>query len=230
MHTVTHTASILLWLLAPLSIFDTVAGWFEHPITTAVDAVKAAWGAVQTVWEFLVKVSNGEWNAWDWLVNGTEWLGKNLEDWAGDVYSVIGHALTSVIPDAAKWALSQATKWAASEIDKLTKWVTNEYHSVTKWAASELSKLEHLIEARVKAVLHFVTGPIEWVIHTAYHAVELVLHPELLAKYLVEHIALPLVRWLLKETGALSILIFKAFESLAPEILIMLEDVIDKVV
>lgn len=222
-------AHILTWALAPLSIFDSVAGWFIKAVNTAGDVLKQVWGAVQTVWEFLVKVSNGEWNAWDWLVNGTEWLGKNIEDWAGSVYGAIGHVLFSVIPEAVKWAYDNTIRWAAREIAKGINSLLNDLGKLRTWAIGELHKLENTAKSWVNDIIHFVTGPINWILHTAVHWVNLLMHPELLAKYLIEHIALPLIVWLIKHTPPLWVLIFKSLDALAPDILAALEDIIEKV-
>lgn len=229
-HFLVHLLTTLSYATLPLSIFGDVSKWFSGAVSTVEGAAKQAWGAIQTVWSFLVSIGKLAYDAWEWMVNGVEWLGKTLDDYAGAVYDAIGHVLFTVIPHAVEYAVKEAIAWAGRAIRDVSTWVKHAVSNTVKWAEGEFNKLEHLITSKVAAVIRWVTGPINWVLKEGKRIGELVLNPTALAEYLVGHIALPLVKWFIHNSPPLVLLIVRAIDKSGPEIASAIEDLVEKVI
>jgi hypothetical protein len=212
------------------SVFDRVVGFFTGAVKDVYGAITAGLHAVEGVWSFLVALANTAWGAWDWVVNGCIWIGKNIEDWAGYVYNTLGHILLHVIPEAATWAYRHSLGAAIAEAVKLFNTAKKAVENAIKWAERELAKLGNLIDSKVKAVIRWVTGAVNWVEKIGKKVGELVEHPELLVKWIFAHMVLALVREIIKGSILVMAIIFKAFHSLATEIVSEVEDLLAKVI
>lgn len=213
-----------------MSIFDKVAGYFTGAVSDVVEGAKDAWGAIKTVWAFLVSIYRIGDEAWNWVVNGIDWLTGNIEGWVSDVYNTFAHILTQVIPEAAQWALGHAIGWAQKLVDDVEKWVSTAFTNVKKWVEHGLHKLESYAKGLVDAVIKWVTGPIRWVIHNGEKIVNLLFHPERLAKWIVGALVVPLVQWILKSSLPVMTWLLRGFASEGSEFAHLIEDLLEKVV
>lgn len=213
-----------------MSILDTIGGFFSGAVNGVIDLAKKAWNALHTVWNFLVRVGGILTGAWDWMVNGVTWLTSQVSNWAAAVYSNIWHILTNVIPGAAEWAVRKALSIAGAALAKVANWAKGAVANAVKWVKGELGKLAATAKSWVNAVIRYVTSPIRWIYNVAKHAVDLVLHPEALAKYLVKHLVVPLILFMLRSGGPVIAWFIKSFMAQGSELAHLLEDVIARVV
>lgn len=213
-----------------MSIFKSVSGFFTGAISSVIDAAKDAWGAIKTVWAFLVQVAHLVDEAWNWVVNGVKWFGENIQGWAALVYNGFRHVLFTVIPNAIQWAISEAVRYTVKAVDDLTSWVKGRFTEVLRWAGNELRKLSNLLKGLLGNVISWVKGPIEWVLKTGRKIESLVLHPEVLVKWILGSLVVPLIKWLL--TSSLPVLVWLAKSLLAREreVASLLEEFLAKVI
>lgn len=213
-----------------MSIFSKVAGWFSGAVNSVVDLAKRVWGAIGTVWAFLVQAAHLLSSAWDWMVNGVTWFTSQVSDWAAAVYSTAWHTLTNVIPAAAEWAFRQATSWAGAALHTVEHYLLGLWHTLRTWAEREFHSLAHTAKGWVEAVVNWVTGPIRWVLTVGSHIANLVLHPRALAEWIVGSLIEPLVLWFLKSGANVVIWVLRLIMQDSSEVAHLLEEIIERVI
>lgn len=212
-----------------MSVFDKVAHFFTGAVNTVIEGAKDAWDAIRTVWAFLVSIARLADGAWEWVVNGVNWFTGMLEGWVSEIYHAIEHTLFTVIPEAATWALKHAIGWAIKLVDELDKWIKTALENVRKWIDARVNDVIHFFKGLYHTLLSWVKGPIEWVIHNAERVAELLFHPDRLAKYIVGHLVIPLIQWLLKSSLPVFAWLLRGFVSEESEIAHLAEDFLTKV-
>src|SRR5271166_5440844 len=213
-----------------MSVFSKVAGFFSGAVSTVVGAAEDAWGAITTVWAFLVQTYHVLSEAWNWVVNGVEFFTRRIESWAAQVFNGIRHILFPVIPNAVSYAIGKAVAWAERELGKLWNTVKAKFAHVIEWVERQLAKLEHLAKGLVAKVIGFVTAPVEWVIHTGTKVANLVLHPEALVKWIIGSLVVPLILWFLRSSVPVLVWLVRSFLTRSHEAETVLEDFISKVI
>lgn len=212
-----------------MSIFSDAVNFVAGIPGDIKDAVSKIKHAITAVWFFLIHIGGLITGAWDWMVNGVAWFSGQVSNWAAAVYSTAWHTLTNVIPGAAAWAVRKALGLAGVALAKVEGWLKGLIHNAIRWAKGELHKLAATAKGWVNSVIRFVTAPIRWIYHVAKGAVELVLHPEALAKWLVGHLVVPLVLWVMRSGSPVLSWFIKRFIASGGELAALLEDVITKV-
>lgn len=213
-----------------MSIFGKVAGFFGGVIDSVRHLAEKVWGAIGTVWAFLVSVAQLVSDAWNWMVNGVEWFTNQISDWAASVYTTLWHTLTNVIPKAAEWAFRQATSWAGAALHTAQRFLQGLIHTVRVWAERELASLAHTAKGWVSSVIHWVTGPINWVLNTGRHLANLVLHPEALVKWILGSLIEPLIMYLLRSGANILLWFLRLVVRDSSEVAHMLESIIERIV
>lgn len=213
-----------------MSIFSKVAGFFGGAVGDVVSLAKKVFGAIGTVWAFLVSAATLVTEAWNWVVNGVTWFTGELQNWADAVYKTAWHLFTNVIPKAAEWAFRQATSWAGAALHTVEGFLHGLIHSVATWAKGEFASLAHTVKGWVSSIIGWVAGPIKWIIHVAKAAVNLVLHPQALAEYLVGHIIEPLIMWFLRSGANVILWFLRLLIRDTSEVAHLIEELMEKVI
>lgn len=223
-----HTQlAILATLLAmPASIFDDITKWFSGGIKDVVELAERAYGAIRTVWHVAGRIFELVGEGWDWMVNGIEWLGNNVVNFAGSVYNAIYHVLTSVIPKAIGWALKEAIKWTEKEVGKLTTWVEKRAAAIEKWAVGEFNKLLHTIITDAKNLWNDITKVFNWIDTAGHKVLYYIEHPGALAELLAAHIVWPVIVFIIKGSADIFSLLIRQAATREKEFAHTLEDVL----
>lgn len=199
---------LLLWLAlnaaSPRSIIGDIESAFNEIGGAAEDVLKLAgkvWQAFAGLWGFLQRIGTMVNEAWDWMVNGVDWFGGQLEGWAAEVFGTLWHIATHTIPGAVAWAITQAVRWAAHEVAVLSR-------KAKQWVDDALSYLERLVHKLVndvKGALHtfkrWATDAIRWVLHWGPWIVHLLKNPINIAEYILRALVEPLVAYFLTSSA-----------------------------
>lgn len=212
-----------------MSVLSKIGGFFEGLGALPGDVLKglkAAWSAVKSVWSFLVSISQLLTNAWTWVVNGIGFLGRQVGDWAGEVFSTLWDTLTSTIPKAIEWVFDQAVKWAENAVKaavgQLRKWVDDIYKYVVKL----IHDLVNAVKAGLHDLIKWVTAPVRWVLHWGAWLIHLITHPENLANWIASAILEPVVKWFLKAGSSIVVWLLRSAASKGSEVAHLFEDVL----
>lgn len=209
-----------------MSLFGTVAAWFSGAVNGVVDLAKRAWGAIHTVWHVFGTLAALVGQAWDWMVNGVEWLGSQAAEFAEAASAAVWHILTHVIPEAATWALRRAVGWVIKEAGRIFHWATGLFHTVISWATRELRKVWTWITGAVRVLTHDLRKAWNWITNTAMKAVDLVLHPERLVKWILGHLVTPLLLWMIRSSAPVLVYLLRGFRSHANDFMHTIEDIL----
>lgn len=213
-----------------MSIFSKVAHFFGGAINDVVSLAKRVFGAIGTVWAFLVSAATLVTEAWNWIVNGVTWFTSELSNWAAAVYTVAWHTLTNIIPKAAEWAFRQATSWAGSALHTVEHFLSGLIHTLRVWSERELRSLAHAAKGWVKSVIEWVTAPIRWIYNVAKHVVNLVLHPRALVEWFIGSLIEPLVMWFLRSGVNVVVWLMRLAVRESSEVAHLLEEMLERVV
>lgn len=185
-------------------------------------------GAALALWHFMTGVFDNVGSAWDWMVNGVEWLTTNLGGWAAWVFNALRHIFEVTIPNAIATAVSDAAHWAAGAIAAAARAVlrvANEAFSFARQLASAvvapLAAAFHTAAHTLSIVWSFVTG-------VGARAVDLVLHPERLLVWIIEGVGVPALVGMIRLLAPVFAAVIRDGEPLAAEIAGALEDVLVK--
>lgn len=213
-----------------MSIFSDVSGWFSGAVNGIGDLAKRAWGAIHTVFHVFGVLAELLSGAWDWMVNGAEWLGAQTAELAESASAAIWHILTRVIPEAATWALRRAVGWVEKEVGKLEHWAKGLFHTVISWALKELRRVWAWITGAVRLLTRDFATVWNWVINRARKAVELVLHPDKLALWLLGHLVVPLLLWMIRSSAPVLVWLLRGFRSHASDFMHTVEDILHELI
>lgn len=209
-----------------MSIFETVAGWFEGAVNGVADLAKRAWGAIHTVFHVFGRLAALLGEAWDWMVNGIEWLGSQTAELAESVSAAIWHILTHVIPEAAFWALRRAVGWVRKEAGRIEQWAKGLFHTVITWAARQLHHVWGWITGAIRVVTRDIREAWDWIINKGRRAVDLVMHPDRLVTWILGHLVLPLILWIVRSSAPILVWLLRGFRSHANDFLHTMEDIL----
>lgn len=205
---------------------ESALGAAGSAVESAVQGAEKAIHAIEAAWAFLTGSYQILDAAWTWMVNGAEWLGGNVEKWAGETFGTLWHTITATIPDAIAWVFNQAAKWAYGVASRV-------YHELRSFATNILHFLERLIHTLVNAVrgllltfIRWATNPIRWVLQWGAWLVNLVTHPERLADWIAASIIEPVVRWLLKEGAKVIVWMLRQVQHEGSEFAHLIEEVL----
>lgn len=209
-----------------VGLFDNVAGWFSGAVNGVVDVAKRAWGAIRTVWHIFGTLATLVGSAWDWMVNGVEWLGLQVGHLGEATYAALWHLFTSVIPEAAFWALRRAVGWAVKEAGKVEHWATGMLHTLTGWALHEIRSLWHWITHAVGSLYNDVRGVLHWIEHTANRVIDMVLRPAKLVKWILGSLVAPLVLFFIRSSAPVITMVLRGARQHMNEFAHTVEDVL----
>lgn len=202
-----------------------IAGFFTGAATAVGKWIK---DAILAVFHFFLSIVDHVGGAWDWMVNGVEWFGTQVGDWAGEAYKVLAHLLGVVVPNAIAKAISDSVRWATGAIDWLHKHVIHPIavfaHNALRWAERAVHDVRSFIEGvwrEVKRIAAFV-----W--HEVTKAVDIVLHPKKLLHWIVHGLDVALVWTLAHLLLPVFVAILKASATLFHEVAVLTEDALSE--
>lgn len=209
-----------------MSLFQDVSGWFSGAVNGVVDLAKRAWGAIHTVWHIFGYLAALLDSAWNWMVNGVEWLGEQTAQLAESTSAALWHIFTNVIPEAATWALRRAVGWVRAEVGKVEKWARGLFHTVISWATKRINGVWSWITKAIHVVTHDFAQAWDWIVNKGRKAVDLIEHPERLVLSFLGHLVLPLLLWMLKSSAPILVYLLRGFRSHATEFAHTVEDIL----
>lgn len=212
-----------------MSIFDDIAGAFGK-ITSIPGQVASAfrhvWDAVRLVWWFLKHTGKIVTDAWDWMVNGVQWFGGQIEGWAGHVYNTIAHLITDLIPNAILWVYRQTIGWAWRQIQRLGSLIWHLIKQTVNWAGHLIHSLIHWLDVQLKHFIGWASGPIRWVLKWANWIIHLLTHPENIVRWILGALVMPLVLFILRSSAPIFGWLFKAWAAHSREAATTIEDIL----
>lgn len=184
-----------------MGIIEKIGGFFTGLGSLPGEVLKgaeAAWHAIQTVWSFLTDSYGVLSSAWTWVVNGWEWLGKQLTDWAGEVFNTLWQTLTETIPDAIVWVFDRAVKEFVVALARVYNELRGALDAVYKFLLRLIHGLINDLKAALHAFIKWATNPVRWVLHWGAWLIHLLTHPENIANWIAGAIIEPVVKWLVR--------------------------------
>ena len=204
-------------------VLDSIAGALNSVISIPGDAIRAVYNAVKSVWDFFGHLTQLVGAAWDWMVNGVEWLGDRAGWLGSSVWGLGKWLIERWVPMAAHWALGQAAALAYG----LAKSVENIARGLVSAAVRFLRGLVHTLETWARDAVRFLLGEIgkigSWIARAGKYVFGLVAHPARLVDWILPALLTPLLKFLIGSSAPVIRWLIGAFVKLAPELASTLE-------
>lgn len=222
-------ATRVLVSLARLDIFDWAAGAFNAITSIPGDVVRTIWQAIKGVGDFFGRINELVTSAWDWVVNGVEWLGSRAVWAAGATFNVLTWLTTRWVPMAAHWALGKAVAYAIGAFNQLEKWVTGLLDGAVRWLKGAI----RTVEDWAKSAFRFITGELgkvlKWIAAAGGYVFGILAHPDRLVAWIIPDLLVPLIKFIVSNSAPVIRWLIGAFVHLAPELATTLEDALAKI-
>lgn len=220
----------LVVVLSRWDIWDWISGAFGTITSIPGDVVSTIWRAIKGVGDFFGHLNQLVDAAWDWMVNGVEWLGSRAAWAAGAAFNTISWLVTRWVPMAAHWALGKAVAYAIGAVRQLEKWASTLVGDAVRF----LRGLIRTVEAWARSAFRFVTGELgkvlKWIAQAGRYVFGILAHPARLVAWIIPDLMVPLLKFLVTRSAPIIRWLIGAFVHLAPELATTLEQAIAKLV
>lgn len=213
-----------------MGFLEAVGGFFTGVGNSIAGVASSAWGAVKAVFHFFLRLGDLVGGAWDWMVNGIEWLGDRVWHALVTVGDYLVWTITTAIPEAAKWAFGKAWGLARAGIHFAEHAAAVALHAVTRFLTGLIHTLRSWAEHAFHFVLRIASDAWRWVERAGKWVYNLVSHPARLADWLAGAIVLPILRFLISFGAPVIVWLIKRATSILPAIVHLLEDALARVV
>lgn len=180
----------------PAGLWDDVTGFFGGLISDVGHVVTAVQRAVRQVIDWFGRLGQLADSAWDWMVNGVEWLGDRAVAVGAGVLHLATWLIERWVPMAAHWALGKAAALALGLYHTVSRWVTGLVNTVIRWVRGLVAELWSFIRGFWRTAWAAITKAANWIARATFYVFGLVAHPDRLAAWIAAHIIEPVVRWL----------------------------------
>ncbi len=221
------TAALWVVLLtARADIFDTISGWFNTITSIPGDVVRKIYGAVKGVFDFFSHVGQILDGAWDWMVNGFEWLGDRAAWLAGATFNTARWLLATWIPDAVNWAVGTVGRYALGLVDDLRKWVTARFDDVVRFFRGLIHDVEQWARRTFERIWEEIRKAADWIAKATTLVFGILAHPGRLVDWIIGSLVVPLIKWLIESAAPVIAWLARSIIQLAPTILNTIEHAI----
>ena len=222
-------AAAALWvalLTVRADIFDDIAGAFNTIVSIPATVVRAIYHAIKAVFDFFGHLGTILDAAWDWMVNGIEWLGSRAAWLATSLWADLKWLIESWIPYAIGWVGHWAASFAQKIVHELGRFVVGLVNSAVRF----LRGLIHTVEKWAKDAFNLVWGEIKkaasWIAHATFYVFTLLAHPDRLVSWILGHLIVPLVKFIITASAPIIRWLIHGIVRLLPELVHTLEDAI----
>lgn len=211
-------------------VFDSIASAFNTITSIPGDVVRTIWGAIKGVGDFFGHLNQLVDSAWNWMVNGVEWLGDRTVWALGSVFTTMSWLVTRWVPMAAHWALGtavavayglakQVEHFASSAVHALDRVLTGVIHDLSKWA-----------RAAVGFILRELGKAAGWISKATGYVFGILAHPDRLVQWFLAALIVPLIKWLIASSAPVIRWLLGEFVKFTPELAATIEDAISKLI
>lgn len=212
----------------PADILDDVAGVFNTITSIPGAVVRAIYHAIASVFGFFSRIGTVLDAAWDWMVNGFEWLGDRMVWAAGAAFNTISWVVTRWVPMAAHWALGKAVAYAIGAAKAVEHYAAGLVHDAIRFLTGAL----HTVESWARGAFRLVTGElskiVKWIAQAGKYVFGILSHPTRLVAWILPDLLVPLIKFVIQSSAPVIRWLIGAFVHLAPELATTLEDAIAK--
>jgi hypothetical protein len=205
-------------------ILKALGAFFGGGVKLVEDLAEKTWGAVRSVFLFASGIFGAVGEAWDWMVNGLDWLGEQLISALTASWHLLEWLTLHAIPEALRWAVGLAEHEAAVALHLAREAFDATLGAAVKWARHELDALTSWVTSEARRIWATLSTAWNWIETTGKKVGELWLHPERLADWLVASLVIPLLKFLISTAGAVIVWLFKRAATLMPELASTIED------
>ena len=177
-------------------LWGDITGFFGGVVSDVTHAIRAVLQAVRSVVNWFGRLGQLADSAWDWMVNGVEWLGDRAARIGESLFNLGKWLIERWVPMAVHWALGQAASLALGLYHTVRNWVTGLVNSVIRWVHGLINTVWSFIRGFWRTVWAAVTKAANWIARATFYVFDLVAHPDRLATWLAGHIVEPVIRWL----------------------------------
>lgn len=216
-------------LVAPADILDTIAGVFNTVTSIPAAAVRAVWHAVKGVWDFFTHLSELLSGAWNWMVNGVEYLGDRAARLGEAAFNGLTWIAVHWVPQAVHWALGKAVAYAIGAVRKAEHWVAGLVADVVRQLLKIVRTVEGWARHAVSVLLRDIRRIGEWIIHATVLVFGILAHPARLVQWILAELLVPLIRYVASRSAPVWRWLLGAMVHLAPEFAHTIEDVLARI-
>lgn len=195
--------SYLLWLLTAGSLLGDVSKFLTAPFRGAEELVTNVWHGIRALFIKLRDVFGHLWDAFADFLKGAVALGRALIHFARNVVSAIGWLVETAIPAVGRWALARAVGFAKAAVSTARKYLLK----VIQWVRVHAERLVHAVERLAqhlyRVLLRKVTSAWHWITKAGHRVYNLVMHPARLVTWIMPHLVLPLLKFIVAHSEPL---------------------------
>lgn len=212
-----------------MSIIGDITKIFTGPVEDVVSLANKTWEAIKGIWYAITHPSEMLDAAWNWMVNGTDWIVYQVAVFASHAETAVLHVLLTTIPKAIGWAISETWKLAKWEIERAYNELRYVVRIGTNFLLSLIYKVAKDAEGVVRDVVRWVTHAVEWVDKFGAQVWNLLSHPERLVKWIMGSLVGPFVIELARLSVPVLAFLFKSWTRNSSELAHVAEDLITKI-
>jgi hypothetical protein len=168
--------------------------------------------------------------AWDWMVNGVQWIGENLVGAIARTLRLLEWLALHAIPEGLSWALGEAVGFARRAARAVEHAAAAALGAALHFLLGTLNTLKAWALRAVHLVLGIANRAWSWIAHAGARIWNLLSRPERLVGWMLAALVLPLVRFLIESGGVVLRWLLGAFAREAGAFAHMLEDVLSKLI
>lgn len=210
-------------------ILGDIAGVFDTITSIPGAVVRAIYHAIAGVFGFFSRLGTVLDSAWDWMVNGIEWLGDRAVWVAGAAFNTISWLITRWVPMAAHWALGKAVAYAIGAAKAVEHFASSLVHDAIRF----LSGVIHTVEQWARAAFRFLTGELgkvlKWIAAAGRYVFGILAHPQRLVAWIIPDLLVPLIKFAITSSAPIIRWLIGATAHLLPELATTLEDAISRI-
>ena len=206
-----------------------IAGVFNSIVSIPCDVLRAIWHAITGVVNFFGRLADILGGAWDFMVNGFEWLGDRASWLAGATFQSLGWVIGHWAPGLASWALGKAVGWAQGAVHTVERWVSALVSDALRWARGAINTVEGWARDTFRAVWGEIKKAADWIAQAGGYVFGILAHPTRLVQWILADLVAPLLDYLIQAGAPVFAWILRGFRTVLPELAHTLEDVLAKV-
>ena len=194
-----HWLHVIIWFAATGSVLDSIGNWISGAADSVKHLAEGAWKTVKSLFHFVTGVFSHVGDAWRAIYHALDAVGGSVGNVLTDVYKSLRQVILHTVPDAVNWAVRKAVAYAkkgvllAERIAATALRKTGHFlHGLINSVASEARHLFRIVSHAVNDVAH-------WVGKYGNRVVNLVLHPSRLVAWILPHLLLPLLRFMIDQ-------------------------------
>lgn len=176
-----------------ISLSD-IGGFFSGIFRGVGDLASSVWSAIKSVWSFFATLADLLSGAWDWMVNGVEWLGAQTLGGLADAVGAVGWILLHGIPDAAGWVLHILYAELRVVLHDAEAFASDSLHVVERFLVGAINVVSRFAHDVWRTLSAAVNSALAWIGRAGTWLWGVVSHPDRLARWVLAPLAKLMVR------------------------------------